>query len=75
VGIDPMGTCERWVKEQKNKIDIPRLTIESKYNKFMGGVDLEDTLVELYRIKLKGKRGYMRIIHWGYSGYTHSLST
>lgn len=30
----------------------------------MGGVDLADTLIELYRTDHKSKRWYMRIFYW-----------
>ncbi|KAJ8889727.1 hypothetical protein PR048_009228 [Dryococelus australis] len=45
-------------------IRIPRPAVVSQYNKFMGGVDLADMLIELYHISMKSKRGYMRIFHW-----------
>ena len=36
----------------------------AEYNKFMGGVDLCDMLLELYRIDFKSKKWYMRILFY-----------
>lgn len=65
VGIEPVGKCKRWVKNSRAEIDRP--AIVSEYNQFMGGVDLLDMLLELYRIKVRTNRGYLRIIHWGFN--------
>lgn len=65
VAIEPLGSCKRWVKTCGRKVEVTRPAIVEQYNKFMGGVDLADMLIELYRIKIKNNRGYFRIIHWG----------
>ena len=36
----------------------------AEYNKFMGGVDLCDMLLKLYRIDFKSKKWYMRIFFY-----------
>ena len=61
VGVEPMGIVERWSqKDQKKKnIQCPQLVLQ--YNKGMGGVDLADMLISLYRIKIKTRRLYIKI--------------
>ena len=61
VGIEPMDQIERWDKtagERKN-VDCPQIV--KAYNKSMGGVDLADMLIALYRISVKAKRCYIKI--------------
>ena len=56
-----MGVVERWSqKDQKKKnIQCPQLVLQ--YNKGMGGVDLADMLISLYRTKIKTRRWYIKI--------------
>lgn len=61
VGINPMSTIERWCKQSKAKKDIPCPQIVKQYNKSMGGVDLADMLISLYRIPCKTKRWYVKV--------------
>ncbi len=43
-------------------MDQPKIVAE--YNPFMGGADLGDILIDLYRIDLKSKRKYTRIVYF-----------
>lgn len=43
-------------------MEVPRPLIVAEYNRFMGGVDLNDMLVALYHIDIRSKRYYLRII-------------
>ena len=61
VGIEPMTSIERWCKKEKKRKDIPYPQIVKQYNKSMGGVDLADMLITLYRIPCKTKRWYQKI--------------
>ena len=61
VGINPLGTIERWVKKDGERKEIPCPQIVKAYNKSMGGVDLADMLIALYRIEVKTKRWYIKV--------------
>ena len=56
VGIEPMTSTERWCKKEKKRKDIPCPQIVKQYNKSMGGVDLVDILIPVYKIPCKTKR-------------------
>lgn len=60
-GIRPTGTARRYDKDAKKKIPIPCPRIIQLYNEHMGGVDLSDMLVELYRIPSRARRWYFAI--------------
>ena len=51
----------RWPSKESScvQIDCPKMVHE--YNKFMGGVDLNDMLLSMYRIKVRSKKWYMPI--------------
>lgn len=57
----PMEKIKRWSKNDKARVDINCPQIIKKYNAHMGGVDLADMLVALYRTNFKTKRWYMAI--------------
>ena len=56
-----MGTVSRWDKSENARKDIQCPSIVLSYNKSMGGVDLVDMLISLYRIKVKTKRWYNQV--------------
>ncbi|KAH9642115.1 hypothetical protein HF086_007425 [Spodoptera exigua] len=56
-----MEKIKRYSKEEKGKVDVDCPQIVKEYNKQMGGVDLADMLVALYRIPMKTRRWYMGI--------------
>ncbi|PSN48689.1 PiggyBac transposable element-derived protein 3 [Blattella germanica] len=62
-GVEPADTVRRWSVKDKQYINVTRPVIVREYNQFMGGVDLLDMLVTLYRINLRVKRYYLRIIY------------
>lgn len=62
-GPFPVNKVKRWSVAEKKKIDIPRPASIAEYNSFMGGIDLHDMLVELYRVNIKVRRFYLRIIY------------
>lgn len=64
VAVEPMGSAQRFNASEKKKTPISRPDIVAEYNKFMGGVDLSDMLLELYRINRRHAKWYMRIVFW-----------
>jgi hypothetical protein len=63
-GIKPVDTVQRWSAKDKQRVDTPRPHIVAEYNKHMGGVDLCDMLLALYRLEHKELKYYMRIFHY-----------
>ena len=61
VGVCPMETTERWVKKHQTRKEIPCLQIVKAYNKSMGGIDLADMLISLYRVEVKTRRWYIKV--------------
>lgn len=59
-----VGTVKRFSAREKQVVDIPIPKIVREYNTFMGGVDLMDMFLALYRIDRRSKRWYMRIIFY-----------
>ena len=55
-GIAPTDKCHRWSCATKEKVEIDRLHIVKEYNNHMGGVDLCDMLMELYRSSISNKK-------------------
>ena len=61
VGVHPIGTIQRWDKTENAIKEIPCPYIVAQYNKSMGGVDLADMLIALYRISVKSKRWCIKV--------------
>uniref|UniRef100_A0A0K8VPL0 PiggyBac transposable element-derived protein 1 n=1 Tax=Bactrocera latifrons TaxID=174628 RepID=A0A0K8VPL0_BACLA len=61
---NPVSQCIRWCRKQKKYIDVPRPAVVDYYNKHMGGVDLADMLLNLYKINHRSEKWYMRIVYW-----------
>ena len=61
VGVEPVKTVRRWDRKQGMYVAINRPAIIERYNQHMGGVDLLDSLVSLYKPKVKSRRWYMYI--------------
>lgn len=58
-GITPLSSVKRWSKESKAKIAIPCPSLIPAYNEHMGGIDLSDMLVHLYKTPAKSRRWYI----------------
>ncbi|CAF1500613.1 unnamed protein product [Didymodactylos carnosus] len=61
-GCQPADSVERWPSKEKSHIQVVRPNIVKAYNQHMGGVDLIDMLVSLYRINGRSKKYYTKII-------------
>ena len=61
VRIGPQSDIEIWCSEKKERCEVQCPRIVYIYNKKMGGVDLADMLISLYRIQVKTKRWYIKI--------------
>ncbi|XP_023312460.1 piggyBac transposable element-derived protein 3-like, partial [Anoplophora glabripennis] len=57
----PISSVKRYRKEDKRRVDVPCPQIVLEYNQHMGGVDLADMFVALYRTGMKSKRWYLGI--------------
>lgn len=53
IASEPVDEEQRWSTTQKERIPVQRPTIVKECNEAIGGVDLHDMLVELYRIIFK----------------------
>ena len=62
VGVYPTSSVERWDRNKKETISVEFPSVVLFYNKSMGGVDLMDSLISLYRIKIRSKKWYLRIV-------------
>ncbi|KAK1170655.1 piggyBac transposable element-derived protein 3-like [Acipenser oxyrinchus oxyrinchus] len=61
IGCTPVENVRRWSVAKRQYIQVPQPAAVKTYNKHMGGVDLHDMLIELYRIDFRSKRYYLRI--------------
>lgn len=61
-GVQPTKTVQRWDKKQKEMVDVECPSIVTVYNQFMGGVDLLDSLLALYRIPVRSKKYYHKML-------------
>ena len=57
----PIETIKRYDKDEKKKVQVECPQIVKHYNKHMGGVDLADMLISLYRTPFKSHRWYIGI--------------
>ncbi|CAG4945242.1 unnamed protein product [Parnassius apollo] len=62
-GLNPISEVRRYDKKNSRYINIPRPNVVSEYNRHMGGVDLVDSIMGIYKIKLRSKRWQMRLFY------------
>ena len=58
----PFTFVERYDRSSKKSVQSSYTKAMSTYNEHMGGVDLLDSLIALYRIKLRSKKYYHRLL-------------
>ena len=68
--IMPLSTVNRWSKDTGAKIPVPCPSLIHVYNEHMGGIDLSDMLVHLYKTHAKSRRWYVPLF-----GYIIDLCT
>lgn len=61
-GVKASKTVKRWDRKAKKHVDISCPDMVSQYNESMGGVDLADMLIAIYRTKIKTKRWYLKVL-------------
>lgn len=57
---EPADMVTRYDAKIRGEIQVPRPRIVKTYNQFMGGVDLLDSLIAYYRIRVRSKKYYLR---------------
>ncbi|XP_051171325.1 piggyBac transposable element-derived protein 3-like [Leptopilina boulardi] len=60
--IHPLESITSWSSTRKKYREFPVPHLLFEYNQCVGGVDLHNMLLELYRIDIRAKRYYLRII-------------
>ena len=65
VGPSMGNNITRWSGKETKLIEVECPEIVNQYNKHMGGVDLCDMLMALYRIRLGTKKWYFHIVYYG----------
>lgn len=59
---EPVGQAKRWSTSQKKEVFVPQPFLISQYNKYMGGVDHLDWLIQAYRISIRSKKWYFPLV-------------
>lgn len=62
-GQKPESDVRRWDKQNSKYICIKRPNVVGEYNRHMGGVDLLDSIMGIYKIRLRSKRWPIRIFY------------
>jgi hypothetical protein len=60
--IEPVTTVQRFDRKAGNHVQVVCPSVITIYNQFMGGVDLLDSLLALYRIPVRSKKWYHRLV-------------
>lgn len=63
VGAEPVDSVNRYDKKEKKTINIVCPKIIKDYNAHMGGVDLMDSFLGRYRIRIKSRKWYIRLFY------------
>ena len=61
--VNPIIIVNRWGRKYKRFVQVKRPSVVTAYNKYMGGVDLFDCMLSLYRIHIQSKKWY-HILIW-----------
>lgn len=63
VGEQPTTTVKRFDKKKKEPVEVSFPAIVKQYNVHMGGVDLLDSHIGRYRIKMRSRKWYMWLFY------------
>lgn len=63
-----IGSCKRWKRAERKRVDVAQPNIIKLYNKKMGGVDLFDKMRGLYRIQIRSKKWYWPLFRFCLNG-------
>lgn len=61
-GVNPIGTCMRWMSQEKKKVPVNVPEVVSKYNMYMGGVDRMDQNIGNYRVGIRSKKWWWAVL-------------
>lgn len=62
VGVGRTDDVQRWDKKQRTYVNVTRPEVVRLYNEAMGGVDLLDQLISLYRTEIRSKKWTLRMM-------------
>ncbi|XP_023217348.1 piggyBac transposable element-derived protein 2-like [Centruroides sculpturatus] len=62
-GQKPETEVQRYDKKNSSYVNIKRPNVIGEYNRFMGGVDLIDSIMGIYKIRIRSKCWHMRIFY------------
>ncbi|CAG4998302.1 unnamed protein product [Parnassius apollo] len=62
-GQKPEADVRRWDKQNSKYVTIKRPYVVGEYNRHMGGVDLIDSIMGIYKIRLRSKRWQVRLFY------------
>jgi len=60
-GSEPISEVSRWNNKSKCRETVQCPNVIKVYNSHMGGVDLIDSLIGLYRTRIRSKKWYLRL--------------
>lgn len=63
VGEEPRKDVRRYDRKKKEHIEVPCPAIVSAYNSHMGNVDLLDSNIGRFRIRMKSRKWYFRLFY------------
>ena len=62
--LEPVTTVQRWDRKAHKHVNVNCPAIVKEYNEHMGGVDLFDMLMSLYKVDHKTAKWYRHIFLW-----------
>lgn len=63
-GTLPVSSVQRFSQAQKKVIQVTRPHMIGEYNRYMGGTDLMDENISMYRVGIRGKKWWWPLFTW-----------